>query len=242
VNPSGLSLSTSPCLEFVYTIAPAPVPPNPTPIQGSISARQCFLRNLPPAPPPLPSSPPEAVQLLQADIASGLTPRLFVPGLGSLYISGVAASGTDWELTFNPTPWSMVDPVMGAGDRKRFYTFALYLSPRPVLGEPAVLLPTNVCVDLQSSNVPLAGNVDIVFAPNGQVITPSDAGQIYLWVRDYTLNGGKPSAYPSAVFDQGGEQQIVALRAKSGSLGVYPVMWPPHAAGEDEYTFARDSR
>jgi hypothetical protein len=146
-----------------------------------------------------------------------------------------------WSLQFNPLPWPMVDVEMGAGGSstapgtgKRYYTFALYMSPRPLLGEPTVPLPKNICVDLPSSSpTPGVSDYDILFAPNGQVLFPGGTGQIFLWVRDYTKNGGKPSAYPSPPnptppdFNQGGEQQIVAMKTKSGSLGVFPAMFPP---------------
>jgi prepilin-type N-terminal cleavage/methylation domain-containing protein len=242
VNPNGNTNPGAPYIEFIYTLAPTGGMPPPTP--GSIVNRQCFLRNVP--------ATSEPVILIQNDLAQGLYPRLYVSGLGNLYISNLNP-GTG-ELQFNPAPWAMVDAELGAagsstpGTGKRYYTFALFMSPRPLLGEPAVPLPKNICVDLPSC-LPIGtgtGNYDILFAPNGQVLFPGGTGQIFLWVRDYTKNGGKitgtPSPYPSANFDQGGEQQIVALKTKSGSLGVFPAMFPPYAAGQDEYTFARNSR
>ena len=114
-------------------------------------------------------------------------------------------------------------------------------------------------------------DIDILFTPNGHVL-PIGAGAqadgaIYLWHRDYTKlrnapNGNNPlvitnairtAPFPAPIYDlsqfqNGGEQQIVAIRCKSGSLGQFPVLWP-NAGGqytqtspgvfEDPYTLAR---
>lgn len=139
------------------------------------------------------------------------------------------------------------------------FHFGIYGAPRPLLGEPLLQLPKNICIDLNKGlsrpeAVPVAAgpppvfqDYDIVFAPSGQVIFRAE-GQINLWVRDFTKvrNMGPtsftPLTYNVAAFQTGGEQQIVALKTRSGSLGVFPVYWPNLATGQypvgDPYFFA----
>jgi len=145
------------------------------------------------------------------------------------------------------------------------YHFGIYGAPRPLLGEPLLQLPKNVCIDLSVSNPPAPAvpntsppvytDYDIVFAPSGQVLSSFSAaggsGQINLWVRDYTkvasmlptVTPPNPPVWSIAAFQNGGEQQIVALKTRSGSLGVFPVYWPSmttgiYAPGESPYLFA----
>ncbi|HJZ55255.1 MAG TPA: hypothetical protein VKE74_09870, partial [Gemmataceae bacterium] len=158
------------------------------------------------------------------------------------------------------------DDVMGAATQYATFLFGIYLAPRPLIGEPTQQLPKNICIDLnvsqpRGSNGPPVADYDIVFAPNGQVLYWSE-GQINLWVRDYTkvptppgplvvTSAGPPVVYDLTPFRKGGEQQIVALKTKSGALGVFPVTWPqadgtyplisagPPATYQDPYYFAR---
>src|SRR5581483_11313881 len=100
-------------------------------------------------------------------------------------------------------------------------------APRPLVGEPIQPLPKNICVDLISTRPQGAAGADydVVFAPNGQVMFFSQ-GQINLWVRDMTKGGGDPNPPPVGVngnYATGGEQQVVSLKTKSGSLGVFPI-------------------
>jgi len=160
----------------------------------------------------------------------------------------------NWTVTLDRQPHSL----FGAGTTERVYRFAVEPRSRALLGEPNIPLPRNVCVDLnQFVSFPGARVVngqpidfEIMFAPNGQVVDPVSAGMIYLWVRDYTKtnpNTGKPldmrPALPNAgnlsapfdygnqfQFEIGGEQQLVAIKAKTGALGVFPVNWPTFAA------------
>jgi prepilin-type N-terminal cleavage/methylation domain-containing protein len=148
------------------------------------------------------------------------------------------------------------------------FHFGLYGAPRPLLGEPLLQLPKNICIDLSFGVSRPAGTVgvdyDIVFAPSGQVIPTTGAlrgeGQVNLWVRDYTkladmtpttptpLNPTLPYTYALGLqqFRQGGEMQIVALKTRTGSLGVFPVYNPEangtypvvKGVGLDPYFFA----
>ena len=61
--------------------------------------------------------------------------------------------------------------------------------------------------------------------PCGICRSTQGAGQVFLWVRDPT----KPSN-----LNQGGEQLIVAIKAKSGGIGAGPVDW-----GADPFILAK---
>ncbi len=160
----------------------------------------------------------------------------------------------EWELTLHPNSTSP-QLWLGTGTTTalRVYPFVVRPRSRPILGEPNVQLPKNVCIDLAFSNVPVRTvpndpantpiDPELMFAPNGQMIDPQVGGQLYLWVRDYTKFNGAlvltpgstnptviPRVYNSAAFQQGGEQQLVAIRTKTGSLGVFPVQWPDNIA------------
>jgi prepilin-type N-terminal cleavage/methylation domain-containing protein len=172
-------------------------------------------------------------------------------------------SGSDAPPTAPPTTYP--DDYMGASTTALTYRFGVYAPPQPLLGSQTLPLPRNICVDLSLPRpgpawTEAGGNFDILFAPNGQIINglgrlPVD-GQLFLWVRDYTkaanplvVTGTVPgppvqNVYDVNVFRTAGEQQIVALKAKTGSLGVFPVTWPlegtgVYATGQDPYSFAR---
>jgi prepilin-type N-terminal cleavage/methylation domain-containing protein len=160
-------------------------------------------------------------------------------------------------------PTTYPDEYMGASTNALSYRFGVYAPPQPLLGSQTLPLPRNICVDVSagvsvpSYNPAFHGpSYDILFAPNGQIINgigrPTVQGQMFLWVRDYTkaanplvqLSAGPPPTYDVNVFRTAGEQQIVALKAKTGSLGVFPVTWPlegtgVYATGQDPYSFAR---
>lgn len=136
--------------------------------------------------------------------------------------------------------------ALGTGTSVLLTTFWATRPPQPLLGEPTVQLPRNVCVDLASSSVRAAAggtDYDLLFAPNGEVLYRPE-GQIHLWVRDYTKPGGDsaaPAPAPPGDFNAGGEQQVVSLKTKSGALGVFPIAHPPYAAGENAFKFAREA-
>ncbi|MFO0799016.1 MAG: prepilin-type N-terminal cleavage/methylation domain-containing protein [Gemmataceae bacterium] len=159
-------------------------------------------------------------------------------------------SSRNWTVVLDRQPHSLI----GAGTTERVYRFAIEPRSRALLGEPNIPLPKNVCVDLNAF-VSLPGarvvngqpiDFEVMFAPSGQVVDPVSAGMIYLWVRDYTKTNpttGKPldmrPVLPNAgnlaaafdygnqfQFEIGGDQQLVAIKAKTGALGVFPVNWP----------------
>ncbi|MDB5313845.1 MAG: hypothetical protein JWO38_8047 [Gemmataceae bacterium] len=205
---------------------------NYTVTNGNITAQQCYLLN---------ASASMTAQI-QADLATGRFPVLYVPVLtrpdlpgpsGWFHIQGFTA-GSPSVLTLD------LYPDLGAATQYVTNGFGIYGAPRPLIGEPTQQLPKNICIDLNVSQPPgnAAQDYDILFGPNGQVLPTSGngSGQINLWVRDYTKGGGVATL---ASFQQGGEQQVVALKSKSGSLGVFPLMWPPYGSGQDPFAFAR---
>lgn len=227
-NPLGLTGPADPYVVFDHTNAAAPT---------------CTMVNVTPA--------DEVVQVITNDLGANWFPTLYCPVLGTdafgrpqqFQIVGLtaAAAPNTYTLALDRYPTTL----MGAGTLQRVYRFAVKAKSRPLLGEPSIPLPKNVCVDLEAS-VPPAQQVtlpggkkvfvdyEIIFAPNGQLIVPESVGAVHLWVRDYTRYPGNPAAndglspatYNIAAFQQGGEQQLVSIKAKSGSLGVFPVLWP----------------
>ena len=133
--------------------------------------------------------------------------------------------------------------ALGGGTSVKLTTFRVERPAQPLLGEPSVPLPRNVCVDLnfgvsKTSAGVVTKDLDILFAPSGEVMFAS-VDQIYLWVRDYTKVADMAPVTPTAAtpnqpytyaglgqFERGGEQQVVSLKAKSGAMGVFPVQWP----------------
>lgn len=96
--------------------------------------------------------------------------------------------------------------------------FGITSPPRPLMAEPPLQLPKNICIDLTPSTIPPAGpppappyldspskpsaagpatDYDILFSPTGQVLPVGAAagidGQIFLWVRDYTKLRNAPN-------------------------------------------------
>jgi prepilin-type N-terminal cleavage/methylation domain-containing protein len=212
----------------------------------------------------------EAILVMQNDLAARWFPKLYCPVLGPdafgrsqrFEVINLQRQGTtnNWTVTLDRQPHSL----LGAGTTQRVYRFAVEPRSRALLGEPNVPLPKNVCVDLNAGvSLPSARVVngqpidfEIMFAPNGQVVDPLSSGLIYLWVRDYTKTDpttGKPldmrpatttpHSYVSQFqFEIGGEQQLVAIKAKSGAIGTFPVNWPNatgiYAAGFGPYSLA----
>jgi prepilin-type N-terminal cleavage/methylation domain-containing protein len=247
--------------EMQYIEAAPTIIPNPLGLTGATDAyvdfdpttSTCTLFNLP--------ASHEAIVVMKNDLGARWFPRLYCPVLGPdafgrtqrFEITDLTAHATTanaWTVTLDRQPHSL----LGAGTTQRVYRFAIEPRSRPLLGEPNIPLPKNVCVDLNAfvsfpgaravNNLPI--DFEIMFAPNGQVVDPVSAGMIYLWVRDYTKtnaatgapldmrptlpNAGNltaPFDYGSqSQFEIGGEQQLVAIKAKTGALGVFPVNWP----------------
>lgn len=209
---------------------------------GAIIGRQVQITNL---------TPGQAAQVGPGSV-------LMLPAWDmALKVDSTAFTPTD------PATITQLDGWMGAETQYVTYLFGLYSPPRPLLGEANLLMPDKVCVDLTASSpagtlLPVLQDYDIVFAPNGSVILgpAAGSGHALLWVRDYEkldpgvypspimlLSPGPPAVYDENTFRKGGEQQIVALKTKSGALGVFPVTWPSpggtYPPGQSPYYFAR---
>jgi prepilin-type N-terminal cleavage/methylation domain-containing protein len=286
VHPTGAF--SDPAVVFTYTLSPGP-PANANPV-GTIINLQCQIVNL------------------QAGDAIQIVPNclLQLPVLGSWHRIMSAASvaqpvqgpgffsASPGLYTVNVQLDSFPNLQMGAGGVIQpqpqpasgqaapcYVTpyFGISAPPRPLMGEPALQLPKNICIDLSQFAAPNgptnppqvlppsipAGvpgtDLDLLFTPNGHVM-PIGAGaqvdgQIFLWHRDYTKlknapNGsnalvvtslGPPATFDMYPFQNGGVQQIVAIKCKTGSLGQFPVLWPnangQYSPGQDAYFFAR---
>lgn len=167
---------------------------------------------------------------LRNEIAGGGS--VIIPDL-HVWFSFDAGGYDPGSETVTPNMSSGVSPYpeMGAGTSLVTYQFGIYGPPQALLGEPVQQLPTNIAVDFGSSQG-LAANREILFAPSGEVSLAS-SGQIFLWVRDRTKPGGN-----GGDFDNGGEQQIVGIKTRAGSLGVFPVAWP--GTNPDPFFYAKN--
>ena len=227
--------SNSPNVYFNYTLT-----------SGVVTNRTCMIWNL------------NADQAAQVG-AGGLLvlPLLGIYPLPCAYFHILTASNpqNNGSGLYNVTVTLDVypDPQLGAGTQYTTYHFGVYSPPRPLLGEPVLQLPKNICVDLNPVTIPNPPplpptqivyvntaplqDYDIIFLPSGLVLPmsgnpTSGNAQVYFWVRDYTKPGGSVGD-----FNTGGEQQVVSLKTRSGSLGVFPIAWPnvPAANGNPFY-------
>jgi hypothetical protein len=188
---------------------------------------------------------------------------LFLPTMGTYHgIIGIAGGAQPQQLPLDPAKFRVTvvldqypDAQMGAGTTLTTYHFGLYGTPRPLLGEPAMQLPKETCVDLNAGVslpwYPGTGDYDILFAPSGQTlrtIATGGAGHIFLWVRDPNkvpymspAQVGQPDVnnpvYMNAL-KAGGEQMLVVVKGKSGAVGASPIFWPD-SSSNDVYFFAR---
>ena len=243
LTPSLANPTAHPNLEsrvrFAYTPA-ATTSTNPLP--GTITGRRCFLENL------------TAEQAAQ--VQAGCT--IVMPNFGTWHrISAIPAAATavpasrstptipaiplfDLEVQLEVFP----DAILGAGTSAVIYHFAIYLLATPLVGEPTVLLPKGICVDLNPSDATFkvgsigpsgaATDFDVIFGPDGKLVG-SQNGQLFLLMRDYTKGGAtniRVAEGPGLAdaFRRAGEMHFLTVRA-SGALGHAPVTWPDMASG-----------
>ncbi|MCX7666865.1 MAG: prepilin-type N-terminal cleavage/methylation domain-containing protein [Gemmataceae bacterium] len=112
----------------------------------------------------------------------------------------------------------------GSGGFTLFEGFRIRRSPKPLVGEPNVMMSKAGVLIANSKGIALntANNgFDIMFNANGEV-SHAVVGQIHLWVAPLTGN-----AQPS----------ILCLYTKSGYMAVYDI-----APGSDPYAYSRDGR
>lgn len=225
--PNGVGSPLNPYVEFRYTAVAG------GPSGGTITGRECRLRGLDPA------------QRAGVIANAPRQPLLWMPVLGTWHrITAASISGSDVIIVLDGYP----DAQLGVALEYRTYHFGIYNPPIPLLGEPTMQLPKGTCIDLNpgvsSPGGSTSNDYDILFAPNGQLAFTANtnpgatsiggAGHVFLWVRDpdkapsIVPTGGPsgPFTYNLASFQQGGEMMIVAIKAKSGSIGAGPVNWP----------------
>ena len=113
------------------------------------------------------------------------------------------------------------------------YGVAFQVPPQPLFGEPALAMPDNTAIDIQTTpqqttyNMP-AGN-EIIFAPSGQVLNQPSGAQILLWVRDPT------AATDPYNFAAAGPESLIVISTKTGAISTQPVNPDP----ADPYKFAK---
>lgn len=221
--PSG-SL-TDPAVWITYTLSNG-APANPGTL-GDVMGKQCQIVNLP------------------ANIVAQIVPNsiLQLPLLGTWHrilavtsvtpMTGLSTGLFSITVTLDSFPDAPLGaagvlqplPQPAAGATPPCYVtqhFGITSPPRPLMGEPPLQLPKNICIDLTPPTIPppsppgpappappyldspskpfAAGplaDYDILFSPTGQVV-PVGAGAgvdgaIYLWVRDYTKLRNAPN-------------------------------------------------
>jgi prepilin-type N-terminal cleavage/methylation domain-containing protein len=133
--------------------------------------------------------------------------------------------GTNGSLPLQITP--------AAGIISGTSNWRVVRQPRVKLGDQVRSLPTDVVIDLTTNttysssggSLPTAINncVDILFAPNGSVISPGlPSNDLRLWVRDSTANPG--------------DQFIVSIANRTGLIQIQPV----DVSSGDPYSFSKN--
>ncbi len=141
---------------------------------------------------------------------------VLIPNLQAYFqVATATPSGSTVTVTAKGSPQY---PNVGVGTKAVSYLFGVYGPVQALLGEPVVQLPANVGVDLNSSDGILSPYI-VLFSPSGDVVDATK-GQMMLWVRDPRKGGGS-----TGNLQTGGEQQVVAVKARSGAVGVFPISW-----------------
>lgn len=121
--------------------------------------------------------------------------------------------------------------------------FQFVRTPKPLMGEDALELPTDIVIWLTrrvdtdgdgvpDTSVPVSLGLpnqqpfDIAFSPGGPV-QPARQGRIVLWVRDYPLDERDPA----------GEPTLITVYSRTGAISAHPV----GPAGQ-EYLYTQDGR
>ena len=240
-NPTA-NPANEPRVRFEYTLVTGTGP-----TAGTIIERKCFIDNL---------------TLEQADqIAPNCT--IVMPVFGSWH----KIIGPPSPNAFNPIRTGpnaglysvqvalevFPDAIMGGGTQAVTHHFAIYLSATPLVGEPTVLLPKNICVDMSMGLPKMPATVapalpaafDVIFGPDGKLIENPN-GVVLLWVRDYTKVPSMnvtPGLGLIDAFRRGGDQYIISVRS-SGAIGHNQPYWPnvndgTYATGQDAFTLVR---
>ena len=130
-------------------------------------------------------------------------------------------------------------PQLGSATQATTTNFGFIRKARPMLGEPILQLTGDNAIDynLCMSQVvvnPLENTVDVLFAPNGEVISTT-MGKTILWVRN--------TSFPSPIFgdrtsfENAGQMTLVVIYTKTGAIATQPVTLPPST---DPFAAAKD--
>jgi prepilin-type N-terminal cleavage/methylation domain-containing protein len=113
--------------------------------------------------------------------------------------------------------------------------FGFLRAARPMVGEEMLLLTGQTAIDgTNCSPVIGAGTTfDVLFAPNGEVLGTTQ-GSVILWIRDPNL-ASSAEAKSAAGYDKAGQQGLVTVYTKTGSVATHPV-----TRGGDPYAATRD--
>jgi len=111
---------------------------------------------------------------------------------------------------------------------------------RPMLGEPILQLTGDNAIDftLSSSQVvrnTVENSVDILFAPNGEVLNTT-LGRSILWVRNTSFPS--PVFGDRASFEAAGQMSLIVIYSKTGAIATQPVTLPPPPPGGPSDPFA----
>jgi len=127
-------------------------------------------------------------------------------------------------------------PDIGAATNYSTTAFGFLRSARTMVGEDMLLLTGQTAIDGNLSlPQPSGGIIDVLFAPNGEVLGTT-RGSIILWIRDPSLT--TPASGNQASFEAAGQMGLVTVYTKTGSVATHPVTTPrvnadPYAATKD---------
>jgi len=161
------------------------------------------------------------------------------PGLSKIPDLGAASKALPDATPFPANP----NPPMSYSTS----TFGFIRQARPTFGEPPMLLPDSVAIDVANSQLPnVNGNFDVVFSPNGDVQNTGGSGRVILWTRNPEAFAGNPATAngggdrPS--YEQAGEMRLIVVYSKTGAVAVQPVPLPAGAgpAAFDPYSTTKD--
>jgi type II secretory pathway pseudopilin PulG len=140
------------------------------------------------------------------------------------FVGRIMSAPTLSGATISFTVFENFPARQGSGGMTLFEGFRIRRAPKPLVGEPNVMMSKAGVLIANSKGIALnAANTgyDIMFNANGEV-SHAVVGQIHFWVAPLTGN-----AQPS----------ILCLYTKSGYTAVYDI-----APGPDPYAYSRDGR
>lgn len=167
----------------------------------------------------------------------------FLPGRSKIPQLGAA---------YKPLPNPNAHPALPASPVTMNYsttTFGFIRQARPVFGEPSLLVPEGIAIDMNNSLIPtdLAGNREIVFSPNGEIQNAGGLGRAVIWVRNPEAFAGNPVTAggggdrPS--YESAGEMTLIAVYTRTGAVAIHPVNMPAGAGPNpthDPYAYTKD--